>query len=497
MKKYIFLYCVLFLTTLSFAQKHDNIWPMGYASLSSNNYLINFTDSFEIIPINLGANMAELANASICDSTGNLLFYTNGAKIIDSTHNLMQNGDNLNQILDSIAIYPNNSIYWDYGYPSKVMILPSKNNKYHVFHIERGRNGVLSFFALQLNHSIVDMSLNNGLGSVISKNKPIINDTIAGQGYMLEACKHANGQDWWILVPEYESNAYYRFLLTTDSLYGPFRQEVGYSFSWIDYNGQAIFSPNGSLYLRYDPQNQAHLYDFNRCTGELSYRQQINVPSNSNAGGAAISSNSRFLYIANDTIVFQYDLQAAYINASRVTVAVWDGFQSQPPFGFGFDQMQLAPNGKIYELTLSREDSLHVIENPDSAGLACNFRRNAIATPSYNGIALPNFPHFRTLALPPGACDTTGVALLPVLKERIKIYPNPSYNSRFNIAATQSSPDYVQIHDLLGRLFLQEAWDANETEKVIPLPSGTKGVYFVSVWKDGKLVGREKLIVLE
>jgi hypothetical protein len=477
---------------ITFAQKHDNIWPMGYPGISSNNYLINFTDSFEIIPINLGANMAELANASICDSTGNLLFYTNGAKIIDSTHNLMQNGDNLNQILDSIAIYPNNFIYWDYGYPSKVMILPFKRNKYHIFHIERGRNGVLSFFALQLNHSIVDMSLNNGLGSVISKNKPLINDTIAGEGYMLEACKHANGQDWWILVPEYESNAYYRFLLSADSLYGPFSQEVGYSFSWIDYNGQAIFSPDGSLYVRYDPQNQAHLYDFNRCTGELSYRQQINVPSNINAGGAAISSNSRFLYIANDTIVFQYDLQAADINASRVTVAVYDVMS---PFLYGFGQMQLAPNGKIYEI--SGEDRLHVIENPDSAGLACNFRKNAIITPSYNSISLPNFPHFRTPALPPGACDTTGLYTVQALKEEIKIYPNPSYNGSFKISLGGNYADLIQVQDLLGRLLLQEIWDTNEKEKELQLPSGAKGIYFVSIWKDGKLIKKEKMLLLD
>jgi hypothetical protein len=44
---------------------------------------------------------------------------------------------------------------------------------------------------------------------------------------------------------------------------------------------------------------------------------------------------------------------------------------------------------------------------------------------------------------------------------------------------------------------LQEAWDANETEKELQLPSGAKGIYFVSVWKEGKLLGREKIVILK
>ena len=114
--------------------------------------------------------------------------------------------------------------------------------------------------------------------------------------------------------------------------------------------------------------------------------------------------------------------------------------------------------------------------------------------------SLPNFPHYRMSAQ--NSCPPCGTfAAIPQLEvselTSIKVYPNPAYNSRFKIAATQSNPDYVQIHDLFGRLLLQEAWDNAGSEKEIQLPLGAKGVYFVSVWKEGKLIGREKLIVLE
>ena len=147
---------------------------------------------------------------------------------------------------------------------------------------------------------------------------------------------------------------------------------------------------------------------------------------------------------------------------------------------------------------MSSTDRLHVIENPDSAGLACNFRQHAITTPRYNGISLPNFPHFRTPALAAGACDTTGLYTVQALKEEIKIYPNPSYNASFNISIQQFQlPAILKVHDPLGRLLLQEDWDNRETEKLIQLQSSAKGIYYLSIWRDGKLLGKEKLVVLD
>ena len=483
MRKLIFM---LLLSISLYGQKHDNIWPMGY-KYDSCNYYIDFTDSFEIVSQCLALDLIDLGSSAICDSMGNLLFYTNGNRIADRNHQILPNGTGLNN-----NIHP---YYVDGGYPAQTMFIPKpgSNELYYLFHIQWSGDSISQVQPPinRFNCSLLDLTLNNGLGDLTQKNIQILDDTLTG---FFDACKHANGIEWWILVPQWGySNKYYRFLLTSDSLYGPFFQTL--SHPNISNVGLSDFSPDGKYYVHYQSSGDAHLYDFNRCTGELYYKQQINSPTRSNLPCVSFSPSSRFLYLTNDTIAFQYDLQAVDINASRVTVAIYDGFQS--PFYTNFFISQLAPNGKIYITSSNSTDRLHVIENPDSAGLACNFRQHAIVTPRYNGFSLPNFPHFRTPALPPGACDTTGVALLPVLKERMKIYPNPSYNSRFKIAATQSSPDYVQIQDLLGRLLLQEAWDNAGSEKEIQLPLGAKGVYFVSVWKEGKLIGREKLIVLE
>jgi len=241
MKNILFFIIFCAITSISNAQKHDNIWPMGYigdTAASACNYVIDFRDSFTIIPKCLGIEFSNgNPHAAICDTAGNLLFYTNGAYIADSSHQMMLNGDSLNNT--------GYAQYYEYGYPAEGIALPCPNNteKYYLFHQERGlvpnAGGVVNFHTIKLNLTTIDMSLNNGLGAVTNKNQVILSDTMGGSGGggYLKAAKHANGQDWWVLIPEWQSNAYYRFLVAEDTVLGPYRQEVGPAFHWIDYNG--------------------------------------------------------------------------------------------------------------------------------------------------------------------------------------------------------------------------------------------------------------------
>jgi hypothetical protein len=489
MKKIILM---LLISASLYGQKHDNIWPMGY-KYDSCNYYIDFTDSFEIVPYCLGLDLFQMGNSAISDSTGKLLFYTNGNRIADSSHQIMLNGTGLNNT--------NYSSYATDGYPAKTLILPKPNssNLYYIFHQEfpTNSNGQISYGnAMWLNYSLVDMTGNGGLGEVVLKNVPLINDTIAGSGLFLNANKHADGVDWWILVPGCCSmNKYYRFLLTEDSILGPYSQEVPLP-NLIGWGGQSVFSPDGSLYARYGSFESAYIYDFNRCTGELSFKQEINPPIRSNVPCVAISPNSRYLYLANDTIAFQYDLAAADINASRITVAVYNGFIS--PFPVGFWQMQLAPNGKIYGVSSSGTDQLHVIENPDYAGLACNFRQHAIITPRYNGISLPNFPHFRTPALAPGACDTTGVLAVAAPVENIKIYPNPA-NDVLNLEwdSPLETTHTIQVLDLNGRLLQQKETSIGNSLLQLNTTNIPVGFYILRISDNvGNIITNKKILIL-
>jgi hypothetical protein len=120
-------------------------------------------------------------------------------------------------------------------------------------------------------------------------------------------------------------------------------------------------------------------------------------------------------FSATDTL-FQYDLWAGDIEASKVVVGIYDGFID--PFWTNFYLCQLAPDGKIYISSPNGVASLHVIEKPNEKGLACDFRQHAVHLGSYNGTGLPNNPNYRLGPLDGLPCDTLGLDNVPKAKFR-------------------------------------------------------------------------------
>jgi hypothetical protein len=94
---------------------------------------------------------------------------------------------------------------------NSVLITPMPDNEkiYQIFHWDYEafnvrQPGGSQFGPLHLYHTVVDMSQNNGLGQVVSKNNLILADTLSSCA--LQAVRHANGRDWWILAPEFSGN---------------------------------------------------------------------------------------------------------------------------------------------------------------------------------------------------------------------------------------------------------------------------------------------------
>lgn len=100
MKKTICIIHLLYASVLLFAQRHDNIWVLGYYGQSPHPDLggifMDFNqDSLLVYDVDTGMDF-NFTDASICDAEGNLLFYTNGIYIADATHDVMENGDSIN-----------------------------------------------------------------------------------------------------------------------------------------------------------------------------------------------------------------------------------------------------------------------------------------------------------------------------------------------------------------------------------------------------------------
>lgn len=409
---------VLFTQTINDGNR-DHIWLFGYDSYSMyegfGRTVIDFNQSIPKIYREDRDMEFNVSCASICDTDGDLLFYTNGIYIANAEHGQMENGDEINSEVGTLS--------WPSGLPvpQGQVILPflEAENKYILIHGAYKAIPIAGPVYSNLNYSIIDMGLDNGLGAVVEKNVEIVQDTFL-QG-KITATRHGNGRDWWVIAPEFNTNRYYTMLVTPDGL-----QDLGYQEVGLPVKGglgQSVFSTDGSKYLRYDvfsidQGSYLNFYDFDRCSGLLSNQLELHLTDSAGAGGVAVSQSSRFAYVSSHRFVYQFDLWATDIVSSQDTVAVADGFASPWPHSSRFFLCQLAPNGKIYINTPSGSNVLHVIHDPDKKGDACNVENHGIHLPSRNAFTMPNFPYFRLGPLGGSPCDTLGIDNVPIAKFR-------------------------------------------------------------------------------
>ncbi|MBX7242671.1 MAG: T9SS type A sorting domain-containing protein [Bacteroidia bacterium] len=331
------------------------------------------------------------------------------------------------------------------------------------------------------------MSKNGGLGKVTRKNQVLISDTMGSTNVI--SCRHANGRDWWLLFKEKAHHRFYRVLLSPKGI-ETLPQKIDFGGDRMDLWCQSVFSPDGKTFIQGGLESgtmqspfHLHKYDFDRCTGMLSNYWHVQDNEPWLYTGCAVSPNSKYLYYSSHADkVYQLDLQANDIMASRQLVAVMDTAYvdsvAQIYGSAGFSTMQLGPDDKIYVNAASR--SLHIIDQPDSAGIACNVIRQGIALPAINQLwCIPNFPYFRLGAEVGTLCDSlTTVSIAPEFPDILaRVYPNPA---RSSITITLHTTDNAQFYlqDIQGKEVLQASVRGNQQISVVHLP---EGLYFYKI----------------
>src|SRR5690606_1303784 len=220
--------------------------------------------------------------------------------------------------------------------------------------------------------------------------------------------------------------------------------------------GQAAFSPDGSMYARYNPLDDLSLFDFDRETGLLSNYRKIHVADSGNIGGVALSPNGRFLYACARLDMYQFDTWADDIGASKVHLGHFDDHFD--PFPATFYHMQLGPDCRIYIGSSNGVKAMHLIHEPDKKGHACRFEQYAFHFPVHNTTTMPNFPNYRLDIAP--VCDP-GIAtgfFTPghATTTPAQIYPNPTDGPLWvKLSAEWSAGQEIRvsINDYMGRLW--------------------------------------------
>ncbi len=401
----LFLYCA-FLPFIP-AQMHDNYWIFGYnynSSSNNNGTLLHFENGYPEFTIENVQHDFGLYCILCSDSTGRLLFHTNGRQIRSRLHNIMEGGDTINPgpvWADYPTDYP--SITGGVSIPA-----PGLSNYYYIIHTSASYIFSTPFPILY--YTLVDMAQNGGLGKVIVKNQILAQGDIPSP----VAIKHGNGRDWWLVVGDMFTQTYFTFLIDPGGIH-LFHQQSIAPASLTDY-GYAQASPDGTIFVSNDDSTGLWVFDFDRCNGLLSHPRVLPYqPPVFWTATNAFSPDGRFFYAGTHLVVYQLDMQtidSTYITFD--TIARYDyGASPVPPVYTRFLLPELAADNKIYYTTFNYSKAFHVINRPNLPLLANDITQQGLALPRQNSETRCYFPNYRLGRWLDSPCDTIGFASPP------------------------------------------------------------------------------------
>lgn len=332
------------------------------------------------------------SNANICDIGGHLLLATDGIKLYDKQGEfIVGGGEQINN--DSIAWYES----YDSGYPNSTIILPKNDNQYYVFistisnykYMDWYNNGGWFDFN-EVRYTVVDMNANDGKGQILEKNKLLLH--VDAEPWLnktnMTACRHANGRDWWLLKPSArQRQKIYKFLVRPNDIV-TYEQDMPVNYTNMAYDnvGQSAFNKEGTLYAECNTNSPHTVYNFDRCSGELSLKRVFNAyPFKDTFGavwgdntywqGLCFSPSGRFLYTCDAFNVYQIDLENP-IDSLAIRRVSKDTTIMRTPFGFPeYASMQLTPTGVVYLGNWHGiSEQINGIMQPDKLGDSCQFK---------------------------------------------------------------------------------------------------------------------------
>jgi gliding motility-associated-like protein len=344
------------------AQKQNSTWVFGL------NAKVHFGNPIKVDSVPFISNEG---GAAYSDSSGKLIFYSDGIDIFDSTNNIILSG-----LLGGKSSTQS----------SIILKQPGENNNYAIFttpqlEFNNSVNG--------LRFSLFTYNVDSLKWVFIIKNQIII-DTCTEK---LHAAIHENGKDFWIIGQSLYSNRYSIALLTENGIDTIIKTAQGINkghVGFLKFSSNTEFVANAYFGNGVDIPSSVEVLNFNNKNGNLKYLFSIIPPTNSfaisnKAYSVEFSSDARKLYVGYALgKIYQYDL--CELDSSQVKHSEQNIYQN---IGVAHPCLQLL-NDKIY---FSQVYYLGVINKPNLSGSLCSVVDSVInlgRTRSLTGFC--NFP---------------------------------------------------------------------------------------------------------
>jgi len=384
-KKNLLLFFFAFVIAQGFAQ-----------NLSRHNWY--FGNSTNAIRFNRSTNVAEtVTNKAVPFGTGgsavatdpataNLFFYTDGVLVYDAYHLLMPG---------TTGLTGNTAA----NQPVAITPIPGTANKdkYFIFtnSADFTTGGSVSSLVIDMNQfgNAAFPAPARGAGEGTVNAVPGLSNRSEG----MIVVPHANGDDFWLITHQINSQNYSATLINAASYTGTFTTTttsgIGLpttvaSFTYNSALKKIAVSPQ-------DPNTDAIILNFDNATGIFSFDRTIfNTGVNSTTSQSVYdiewSPSGRFLYLSRfgetgiNADVLQYD----YLNPTTTLATVL------PSPVFRSYGLQLAPDNTIYHLYQSISAGPFLagrISRPDSLAVGVNYTPSLFSNADFKGTQFPSF----------------------------------------------------------------------------------------------------------
>jgi outer membrane protein OmpA-like peptidoglycan-associated protein len=423
MNRYSLIICAVFCLSTSavWAQKEASVWYFGERAGVSfkegtakalTNSLISTTEGC----------------ATLSDSLGNLLFYTDGITVWNRNHLPMPNGT---------------ALHGDPSSTQSAIIIPKPESKnlYYVFTVDKeaGDKG--------LKYSVVDMVLEAKSGNVTEKNTALK----APVTEKITAVKHRNNKDVWVITHDWKNNAFLAFLVSKNGVTKtPVLSNSGSIH--IDSKGMLKASPDGSnLALAVEGMRIFELFDFDNQTGKVSNSLTLPLKNPEELPyGVEFSPDGSLLYGSAKDKIYQYNLQAGSATAIANSAKVIGSTIVKPDFSGWIGALQLGGDGKIYA-AIFNQSYLAVINKPKEMGSHCDFKAEGFNLGG--GICKLGIPTFAQNFFNQRSFDTTNISYFEEQAELGKrfILNHVLFESGKSLMRAESYPELGKLINLLNQ----------------------------------------------